>query len=196
MGGQEIRRATLGRIGVAALGLGAAVLIVTILGHSDSNEDVNSKVFPAVILFVLFSLSSLPGFRLIERQPQLTGLGGLTIGLSVAAYIVALEAFLSNGPFVFLAGHSAVLTLAIVAVAAGQASLLLSFKRDDDGPLVDAAVLGSMIVLMLLAVLVIVEISEPGTQIGRKTWAVVSVLYLLGALLPPCLRLVEAEEPS
>jgi hypothetical protein len=196
MGGREIRKATLGRIAVAALGLGAAVLIVKILGHSDSNEDVNSKVFAAVILFVLFSLSSLPGFRLIERQPQLTGLGGLTIGLSVAAYFVALEAFLSNGPFAFVGGHSAVWTLAIVAVATSQASMLLSFRRDDDSRRIDAVLLGSMLVLALLAALVIVEISEPGTEIGRRTWAVVSVLYLLAALLPPFLRLIEAEEPS
>jgi hypothetical protein len=196
MGSQEIRKATLGRIAVAALGLGAAVLIVTILGHSDSNEDVNSKVFAAVILFVFFSLSSLPGFRLIERQPQLTGFGTLTIGLSAAAYFVALEAFLSNGPFVFLAGHSAVWTLAIVAVAAGQASLLLSFRRDYDSRRIDLVLLGSIIALALLAALAIVELSEPGTEIGRRTWAVVSVLYLLGALLPPFLRLVEAEEPS
>jgi uncharacterized membrane protein len=195
MGGQEIRKATLGRIAVAALGLGAAVLVITILSHSDSNEDVNSKVFAAVILFVLFSLSSLPGFRLIERQPQLTGFGALTIGLSAAAYFVALEAFLSNGPFVFV-GHVAVWTLAIVALAASQASMLLSFRRGDDSRRIDAVLLGSIIALALLAVLAIVEISEPGTEIGRRTWAVVSVLYLLGALLPPCLRLAEAEKPS
>jgi len=195
MGGREIRKATLGRIAVAVLCLGAAILIIAILRHSDSNEDVNSKVFAAAILFVFFSLSSIPGFRLIERQPQLTAFGGLTIGLSVAAYFVGLESFLSNGPFVFATGHVAVWKLALVAVAASQASMLLSFKRDDDSRLVDMAVLGSMIALTLLAVLTIVEISEPGTDIGRRTWAAVSVFYLLGALLPPCLRLAEAEEP-
>ena len=193
MDGREIRKATLGRIAVAALGLGAAVLVVTILNHSDSNEDVNSKVFAAVILFVFFSLSALPGFRLIERRPELTAFGGLTIGLSVAAFFVGLEAFISNGPFV-LAGQSAVWTLAIVAVAAGQASMLLSFRRDDDSQRVDAAVVGSMIALALLAALAIIEISKPGTEIGRRTWAAVAAFYLLGALLPPCLRLAEAEE--
>ncbi len=192
----EIRKATLGRAAVAVLGVGAAVLIVIVLGHSATNEDVNSKVFAAVLLFVIFSLSSLPGFRLIDRQPHLTGLGALTIGLSVAAYLVALEAFLSNGPFAFVGGHTAVFSLAIVALATSQASMLLSFKRDDDGPMVNATVLGSMIALALLAALAVVEISEPGTDIGRRTWGVVSILYLLGALLPPFLRLIEAESPS
>jgi hypothetical protein len=86
-----------------------------------------------------------------------------------------------------------VLGLAIVALAAGQASMLLSFRREDDSPVVDAAVLGSIAALALLVILVIVEISSPGTDISRKTFAVVSVLYLLGALLPPCLRWEEAE---
>jgi phosphatidylserine synthase len=180
------------RIAIWGLSLGAALLIVLILGHSGSNEDVNSKVFAAVILFVLFSLSALAGFRLIERQPHLTVFGGMTIGLSVAAYFVALDAFFSSGPFA--QEHGSVLTLAIVALVAGQAAMLLSFRRDDDSPAVNAVVLGSIVALALLAVLVIVEISNPGTDIGRKTFAVVSVLYLLGALLPPCLRWEQAEE--
>ena len=50
MGGLEIRKATLGRIAVAVLCLGAAILIIAILRHSDSNEDVNSKVFAAAVL--------------------------------------------------------------------------------------------------------------------------------------------------
>src|SRR4249919_2250351 len=131
MEGGGIQRATLGRIAAALLGVGAAILIIAILRHSDSNEDVNSKVFAALILFVFFSLSALPGFLLIERQPRLTGLAVLTIGLSVAAYFVGLESFLSNGPFVFATGHVAVWKLALVAVAASQASMLLSFRRDD-----------------------------------------------------------------
>ncbi len=180
------------RIAVWGLSLGAAILIILILGHSSTNEDVNSKVFAAVILFVLFSLSSLAGLRLIERQPHLTVFGGMTIGLSVAAYLVSLDAFFSDGPF--STGHVSVLALAILALTAGQASMLLSFRRDDDSPVVDAAVLGSIAALALLVILVIVEISSPGTDIGRKTFAVLSVLYLLGVLLPPCLRWAETEE--
>jgi hypothetical protein len=186
--------AKLAQIAIWLLGIGAAILIVLILSHSGSNEDVNSKVFGAVILFVFFSLSSLSGLLLIERQPQLTVFGALTIGLSAAAYFVTLDAFLSNG--LFTGRHTSVLTLAIITLAASQASMLLSFRRDDDSPLVDAVVLGSMIALALLATLVIVEISSPGTEIGRKTFAVVSVLYLLGALLPPFLRMADAEKLS
>jgi hypothetical protein len=182
----------LARIAVWGLSLGAAILIILILGHSSTNEDVNSKVFAGVILFVLFSLSALAGLRLIERQPQLTAFGGMTIGLSVAAYLVALDSFFSDGPF--STGHVSVLALAIVALTAGQASMLLSFRRDDDTPVVDAVVLGSIVALALLVILVIVEISSPGTDIGRKTFAVVSVLYLLGVLLPPCLRWEQTEQ--
>jgi hypothetical protein len=182
----------LARIAVWGLSLGAAVLIVLILGHSATNEDVNSKVFAGIILFVLFSLCALAGLRLIERRPHLTVFGGMTIGLSVAAYLVALDAFFSDGPF--STGHVSVLALAIVALTAGQVSMLLSFRRDDDTPLVDAVVLGSIAALALLVILVIVEISSSGTDIGRKTFAVLSVLYLFGVLLPPCLRWAETEE--
>jgi len=194
MGGREIQKETLARVVVAVLMLGAAILIITILRHSDSNEDVNSKVFAALILFVFFSLSALPGFFLIKRRPRLTGLGVLTIGLSAAAYFVALDTFISHS--VFVGGDAAVWKLAIIAVVASQASMLLSFRDDSDTRRIDAVVLGSMLALALLAVLVIIEISEPGTEIGRKTWAVISVLYLFGALLPPFLRLAEAEGRS
>ena len=172
------------------LSLGAAVLIVLILGHSGTNEDVNSKVFAAVILFVLFSISSLPGLFLIERRPDLTVFGGMTIGLSIAAFFVALDTFLSGGVF---GRNVSIENLAIISLAGGQASMLLAFKRDDDSPLVEAMVRGSLLLLALLVILVIAEISSPGTDIGRKTFAIVSVLYLLGALLPPFLRWEEAE---
>ncbi len=180
------------RIAIWALGIGAAILIALIVGHSSTNDDLDGKVFAAIVLFVIFSLSSLPGLLLIERQPQLTAFGGMTIGLSAAAFFVVLDTFLSGDPST--TRHASVLTLAIVALAASQAAMLLSLRRDDDSPLVDAVVLGSLVVLAVLAVLVIIEISNAGQDIGHRTLAVLSVLYLLGALLPPCLRWAEVEE--
>ena len=173
------------RIAVWALSLGAVVLIALILGGS---EDAQGKVSEATLLFVLFSLNSIPGFLLIERRPELTSFGALAIGLSVAAYFVVLDSFFSHGPF---PGGKSVWILVIIAFVVGQASMLLAFRRDEDSPLVNAVLTGSLIVLALLVVLSIVTIS--GTEIGPKVYAALAVLYLLGALLPPCLRWEETE---
>ncbi len=175
----------LARIAVWGLSLGAVVLIALILGGS---EDLQGKVGAAALLFVLFSLNSLSGCLLIERRPELTLLGALTIGFSAAAYFVALDSFFSHGPF---PGGKSVWILVIIAFVVGQASMLLAFRRDEDSPLVNAVLAGSLIVLALLVVLSIIAIS--GTDIGPKVYATLAVLYLLGALLPPCLRWEETE---
>jgi hypothetical protein len=174
----------LARIAVWALSLGAVVLIALILGGSD---DLQEKVGAAALLFVLFSLNSLSGFFLIERRPELTLLGASAIGFSVAAYFVVLDTSFSRG----FPGQNSVWILVIIAFVLGQASLLLSFRRDEDSPLVTAVLAGALIVLALLVVLAIVAIS--GTEIGPKAYATLAVLYLLGALLPPCLRWEEVE---
>src|ERR1700729_3054641 len=122
------------RIVIWALGIGAVVLLV-LIGNAGS-DDLEGKVFAAAILFVLFSLSSLAGFLLIDRQPQLAFFGGMTIGLSVAAYFVPLDAFLSGSGF--SSSHTSVGVLMVVVLAASQTSMLLSFKREDDSPLVSA----------------------------------------------------------
>jgi phosphatidylserine synthase len=178
------------RIAIWALGIGAVVLLI-LIGNAGS-DDLEGKVFAAAILFVLFSLSSLAGFLLIDRQPQLTFFGGMTIGLSVAAYFVTLDAFLSNSGF--SSRHTSVGVLMVVVLAASQISMLLSFRREDDSPLVNATVFGSIAVLALLAVLGIVDLSNSGSDIGPKVYSSLAVLYLFGALLPPFLRWEEAEQ--
>jgi hypothetical protein len=181
---------TLARIAIWVLSVGGAILTLLILSGSGS-EDLQGKVVAATLLFALFSFSLLPGFLLIERRPGLTFFGAMTIGLSTAAFFVVLEALLSDG---IPQGHSSVWTLVIIAFAGGQASMLLAFKHDEDSPLVNAVLAGGLVVLALLVVLAIIEISNPGTDIGPKVYATLAVLYLLGALLPPCLRWDEVEK--
>ncbi len=175
----------LARIAIWALSLGAIVLIFLILGGS---EDLQGKVGEVTLLFVLFSLNSLSGFLLIERQPELTPFGALAIGLSVATYFVVLDDLFSHGLF---SAHNSVWLLVVAAVVVGQASMLLAFRRDEDSPLINAVLGGALIVLALLVVLAIVAIS--GTEIGAKAYVTLAVLYLLGALLQPCLRWEQAE---
>jgi peptidoglycan/LPS O-acetylase OafA/YrhL len=174
------------RIVIWALSLGAVIVIALILGGSES---LQGKVGEAALLFVLFSLNSLSGLFLIERRPELTLLGAAAIGFSVAAYFVVLDTFFSNN---FFPGQNSVWILVAIAFVLGQASMLLAFRRDEDSPLINAVLAGTLIVLALLIVLTIVSIS--GTDIGPKMYAILAVLYLLGALLPPCLRWAETEE--
>lgn len=174
------------RIAIWGLSIGAVVLILLILGGS---HEAQEKVGWATVLFLIFSLNSLPGLLLIQRRPELTLFGATALALSVAAYFVLLDSFISHGWFEL---HTAVGILLLLAVVAGQASMLLAFGRDEDSPLVNAVLAGSLAVLALVAVLGIVSIT--GTHIGDKVYATLAVLYLLGALLPPFLRWEEAEQ--
>lgn len=173
------------RIAIWALSIGAVVLIFLILGGSEATRQ---KVGWATLLFVIFSLNSLPGFLLIQRRPELTLFGATTLALSVAAYFVLLESFFSHGWFEV---HTAVGILLLLAIVAGQSSMLLAFGRDEDSPLVTAVLAGSLIVLALVVILGIVSIT--GTEIGDKVYGTLAVLYLLSALLAPCLRWEETE---
>ncbi len=173
------------RIAIWALSIGAVVLILLILGGSEGTQQ---KVGWATLLFVVFSLNSLPGFLLIQRRPEMALFGATALMLSVAAYFVLLASFFSHGWFEI---HTAVGILLLLTVVAGQASMLLAFGRDYDSPLVNAVLAGSLIVLALVAILGIVSIT--GTHIGDKVAGVLMALYLLSALLPPCLRWEETE---
>jgi hypothetical protein len=175
----------LARIAVWGLSLGAVILIVLILGGS---EGAQQKVGWATLLFLIFSLNSLPGLLLIQRRPELTTFGATALTLSVATYFVLLDSFFSHGWFEV---HTAVGILLLLTVIAGQASMLLAFGRDEDSPLVNAVLAGSLIVLALVVVLGIFSIT--GSKIGDKVYGTLAVLYLLSALLPPCLRWEETE---
>jgi hypothetical protein len=176
---------SLARLAILALSIGAVVLILLILGGSEATQQ---KVGWATLLFVIFSINSLPGFLLIQRRPGLAVFGATALGLSVAAYFVLLDSLFSHSLFEV---HTSVGILLLLAIAAGQASMLLAFGRDEDSPLVNAVLAGSLAVLALVVVLGILSIT--GTHIGNKAYATLAVLYLLGALLPPCLRWEEAE---
>jgi hypothetical protein len=181
----------LARIAVWGLSLGAAILIVLILGGS---EDIQAKVGEASVLFIFFSINSLAGFLVIERRPELTLLGAAAIGLSVAAYFVILESIFSHG--LISTGETgsssgAVWLLFVITLLTSQASMLLAFRRDEDSPLVNLALFVGLIALALLVALTI--LAAAGTNVGTKVYAVLAVLYLLGVLLPPCLRWEEAE---
>ena len=187
MGNSGAQTAAIARIAATALCASTAILVLLIVSGSGWGG-LNGKVFEAVVLFAIFSLCSLAGFLLIERQPHLASLGLATIVLSAAAYFVVLDAFWSNG----LSGrHVSVETLVVLTLAVAQASMLLSFRRDEDSPAIDGVLFCSLGVLALLTVLVIAEISSPGPDISRKLLAALSVIYLLGVLLPPLLRRTE-----
>jgi hypothetical protein len=183
-----LRQVPFARLAIWALCIGAVVALALILGGS---EDAQGKVGEATLLFVLFSLNSLPGFLLIERQPELTVFGALSIGLSVAAYFVVLDSLFAHGLLGTGGDSYSIYLLVVITLSVSQASMLLAFRRDEDSPLINAVLAGSLVVLTLLVVLSIIAVS--GTAIGSKVYASLAVLYLLTALLPPCLRWEETE---
>lgn len=178
------------RIGATLLCVAAAVLIVSILSGSDF-DGITRKVLSAVAVFPVLILCAVAGLRLMERRPGLSVVGLLTIAIAAVAYLAFLDSYWRDG---LVGRHETVAILVILALASAQVSIVLSFGRDDDGPLASAAVYGSLAGLGLLSVLAMIEVTDPGGDVSSKAMAIAAIVYVLGVILTPLLRRAEFEE--
>ena len=174
------------RLAIVGLFIAATVAIVLIM-DSGAFEDASARALSAVVTIALFSLVGKAGYDLLNGPPSLAyALGLVTIVVCVVALIAVVTAVWSGGLFSDEFRTAGMLT--ILAMGMGQASLIVGSLREDDGRLTVLVVLTSLALLAALCTAAIVEVSSQGRDVSLQTLAVVSVLYLLGALLPPLLR--------
>jgi hypothetical protein len=178
---------------VAVLCAGGLVAIVLVLGSSDSGL-TPSRLLLIALALAFYSLTGAAGVRLAGRSDVPVHLfGHLTVIASIVAFGEAVATFW-NPEWLFEDHWRTAVQTGLVALVAANVSILLATQRPGDRGEVHAARLGSVLALVALCVLVLVEISRRGHDIGIKPMAVCAVVYVLGALLVPVLREAEIGE--
>jgi catechol 2,3-dioxygenase-like lactoylglutathione lyase family enzyme len=163
----------------------ALVAIVLILGGSGV-DDTSGRVLGTAASLAAASLMASACFSLAQRRP----------GLAAFAYFGLLAtgvAFLFGFGLIWTLGEDSDLArpfgvAAVLALAAAHASLLLGGARENDRDaivVVRNLTLGAM---ALLAAVLCLEISSPGSDVSAKAIGVLAVLYILGSLVLPLIR--------
>ena len=183
--GVRLNSQLLTRLLIAVLCLAAFVLILFIASGPSLGEESWNVLFAAVAL-AFFSLTGVAGMSLVGRRSELWWFGYLTAIVSAGAFVVTVMAIWADDGWK-LAG-----CVAVLALANGHTSLLLASQREDDSDAVRLLRGGVLGTLSLLCLMVVVELSSRGENVGIRAIAVVAVLYLLGAILLPLMRRASA----
>jgi hypothetical protein len=185
----ETREALL-RLAVAAVCIGALVLIVVIMVGSETDRAI-ADVLAASVALTFYCLIGSAGWILARRGGAHAFLGYVTIVLAVLAFAAAMKGIFSFDPFGSSGSATAFAVTTILALAAGQASALLAVSGEDDADGLRVARVGTLLALLALAVMAVIEVASGGRDIGLKAFGVVAVLYLLGAVSLPILRALQ-----
>ncbi|HEY1855629.1 MAG TPA: VOC family protein [Solirubrobacterales bacterium] len=190
MGDRESVRGRLAVLGLAgALCVGAAVLIVKILGGSDLTS--GNWIYVAAALTV-FGSSAATGLHLAERRPQLAPFGYLTTVVGVLGFAVVAYRIFDDG--FFLGGDSTLPAIGLaLTLALGQASLALAYDRTEDPPYQRLATAATILSILGLGVLAALDVAVDGFYVSAKVYGVLATLYLLGVALTVLLRLAAWE---
>lgn len=172
---------------VALLCVGAFVLAVLVMASGRTGLTA-TRVLGTAIGLAVFSLAGATGVELARRRPDVALLGYLTVLAAVAAFAALLDMIWSY--HVFEGGNPRLLGYTLLlALGGSQCSLLLSHARPDDGQAIRLLRAAALLAIGALVVMGIAEIAEQGEQVGVKPMALVALVYLLGTVLIPLLRL-------
>jgi hypothetical protein len=165
----------------------ALVAIILILGGSGIDE-TSAKALGTAAALAVASLMMSACLLLVRRRPALALLGFLGILAAAIAFLFCVGAIWELGddstnlarPF----GVSAVL-----AIACAHASLLLANARQGEADAVRLVRAGALGAMTLLGILLCAEIVTRGQEVSWKAIGVFAVLYVLGTLLLPLIRI-------
>jgi drug/metabolite transporter (DMT)-like permease len=165
----------------------ALVAIVLILGGSGIDETSARALGTAAVLAVA-SLMASACLLLVRRRPELALLGFLGILIVAIAFLSSISAIWDvahdSSQARSLFGVSAVL-----AIACAHASLLLANARQGEADAVRLVRAGALGAMVLLVILLCAEIVTRGHEVSWKAIGVFAVLYVLGTLLLPLVRI-------
>jgi drug/metabolite transporter (DMT)-like permease len=171
---------------IAILCACALVAIVLILSGSGIGE-TSARALGTAAALAVASLMMSACLLLVRRRPQLALLGFAGIGLTAVALLFCTGAIWDLGDdstgLARAFGVSAVL-----AIGCAHASLLLANARPEEADTVSLVRAGALGAMAVLAVLLCAEILTRGQEVSWKAIGVFAVLYLLGTLLLPLVR--------
>lgn len=165
----------------------ALVAIVLILSGSGIDETSARALGTAAVLAVA-SLMISACLLLVQRRPSLGLLGFLGILVTAVALLSSISAIWDvahdSSQARSLFGVSAVL-----AIAFAHASLLLANARPEEADAVRLVRAGALGAMAILVILLCAEIVTRGHEVSWKAIGVFAVLYVLGTLLLPLVRI-------
>jgi len=164
----------------------ALVAIVLILSGSGIDE-TSARALGTAVALAVASLMASACLLLVRRRPELALLGFLGILLATVALLFCIGAIWDLGDDSGLARPFGV--SAVLAIAAAHASLLLANARQGEADLVELVRAGALGSMAVLAILLCAEIVTRGHEVSWKAIGVFAVLYVLGTLLLPLLRI-------
>jgi hypothetical protein len=175
---------------IAILCACALVAIVLILSGSGIGE-TSARALGTAVALALASLMMSASLLLVRRRPPLALLGFAGIGLTAVALLFCVGAIWDLGDdstgLARAWGVSAVL-----AIGCAHASLLLANRRPGEADAVGLVRAGALGAMAVLATLLCAEILTQGQEVSWKAIGVFAVLYVLGTLLLPLVRIVTA----
>ncbi|HEV7401216.1 MAG TPA: hypothetical protein VGN84_13260 [Solirubrobacterales bacterium] len=165
----------------------ALVAIVLILSGSGIDE-TSARVLGTAVALAIASLMVSANLLLVRRRPPLALLGFVGVLLAVVALLFCI------GTIWDLSDDSTGLARAfgvsaVLAIASAHASLLLANARQGEADLVGLVRAGALGSMAVLAILLCAEIVTRGHEVSWKAIGVFAVLYVLGTLLLPLLRI-------
>ncbi len=180
------------RILITALCVGALVLIIVIMSGSETDRTI-ADVLGAVVALSYYCLIGSAGWMLARKGGNHAFFGYATLVVAVLAFATAMRVIVGFDPFGGENGVTPLAVTAILALAAGQACVLLAFSGENDSDGLRLTRIGTLLALAALALMAVIEVSSGGRDIGLKAFGVVSVLYLLGTASLPILVALQRE---
>jgi len=165
----------------------ALVAIVLILSGSGIDE-TSARALGTAAALAVASLMMSAGLLLVRRRPELALLGFAGILLTAVALLFCIGVIWDLGDdstgLARAFGVSAVL-----AIGCSHASLLLANARPEEAGAVGLVRAGALGAMAVLAGLLCAEILTRGQEVSWKAIGVFAVLYVLGTLLLPLVRM-------
>ncbi|MGE5282689.1 MAG: hypothetical protein ACM3N0_10290 [Chloroflexota bacterium] len=158
---------------------------------SGSADKDSARAFGTAMAIAFVSLAAAAGINLIDRQPGIAVVGYLTIlaslvSLLTSANLIWGHSVLSTSDAAKATWYSLIATLAL-----GNTSGLLAGHDDNHPDRVKLVRAGTVVMLWALTITVVAGIQGNGDNVRLEQLGVTAVLYGIGALVLPLLRLAE-----
>jgi hypothetical protein len=186
---------------VIAVGAVAGLLFVLIaLTGSDIDRDA-SRIGGLALAVVLFAILGSAGIALAHWQPRFALFGVISATLSLLAFGATAVLTWDGGPVLLGFGFggtsgtvAGITDLLAITAAATCVSLATTRSGEDGGTrLVRVAAIGSLALLIALAILMIVD---QDVEIGARVYAILATVYVAATAVLLALRLLPLTEVS
>jgi hypothetical protein len=180
---------------VVGLSVIALVAIVAVTS-GDEIDDTTARVLASALTLAIYLVMALAGNALRESGEPWAWLGALAVLLCAGGAVMAIWLWWlidTRGDEDSVARAAGILALYALATSHGSLLVRRIAQRSEAGTLARYATFA--LGLVLATVLTGALLSEDGDAIDTELLAIIAILYALGTVISPLLRLAEPKEP-